>query len=216
MSVLTARRKLSVLLAGVALLGACTNPGGDGSPSPSPTPSGNPTTPAPTPSPTAACEPFGTTEASVSSDDWASQLRTDPTQALWGVTMRVGTHECYDRFTFEFDGVGDMPGWRVLPVAGSQFTLDPSDMLLTPPLAGTAALELDFAAWYDGSAAIDEPAFGGPEQILPTQPRAIEEVRILGAFEGLSQIGIGLDEARPYRVTWLEGPKRLVVDVYVG
>lgn len=152
----------------------------------------------------------------MSSDDWSAQLRTDPTRALWGVTMRVGGHECFDRFTFEFDGVGDMPGWRVIPVDGSVFALDPSDLPLDPPLAGTAALELDFAAWYDGSLTIDQPAFEGPDQLVDTGLEGIQEVRVLGAFEGLSQIGIGLDEARPYRVTWLEDPKRLVVDVYTG
>ncbi len=197
----------------LTLLGGCTAPGGDGTPSPTSSAT-EPTTPSPSPSP--SCEAFGTTEASVSSEDWSAQLRTDPSQALWGVTMRVGGHECYERFTFEFDGIGAMPGWAVAPHEGSQFNLDPSDLPLTPPLAGTAALELDFAAWYDGSLTIDEPAFAGPEQILPTGLEAIREVRILGAFEGISQIGIGLDKARPYRVTWLEEPKRLVVDVYVG
>lgn len=199
------------LLFAVLVLGGCTSPGG-----PVPTPSPPPATGSPEPTTPPSCEPFGTTEASESSPDWSGQLRTAPGEALWGVTMGVAEQECYETFTFEFDGPGDMPGWVVRPVAGSQFRLDPSDMLLDPPLAGTAALELVFAAWYDGSAAIDEPAFQGPEQILPTGLSAIQEVRIVSAFEGLSQLGIGLDQARPYRVTWVEDPKRLVLDVYTG
>lgn len=203
--------RVVALLVTALVLGGCTSPGG-----PDPTASPSPTQGSPEPTTLPTCEPFGTTEASESSEDWSAQLRTAPGEALWGVTMGVAGQECYETFTFEFDGPGDMPGWVVRPVAGSQFTLDPSDMLLDPPLAGTAALDLVVAAWYDGSLTIDEPAFEGPEQILPTGLSAIQEVRIVGAFEGLSQIGIGLDEARPYRVTWQEDPKRLVVDVFTG
>jgi hypothetical protein len=32
----------------------------------------------------------------------------------------------------------------------------------------------------------------------------------------VTQIGLGLDRQRPFRVSWLEDPARLVVDVYTG
>ena len=40
--------------------------------------------------------------------------------------------------------------------------------------------------------------------------------RIVGAFEGITQVGLGLDRARPYRVAWLADPGRLVIDVFTG
>ncbi|WP_296665846.1 hypothetical protein [Demequina sp.] len=222
----TGRRLLVAVVAAAALLSGCTSTGEpDQSASPTATATASPAataatatpTPTPTTSPTAAtCEPFGTLDASTSSDDWSAQLRTGAGgDALWGVTMRVGTHECYDRWVFEFDGPADMPGWSVTPHASSTFLGDPSGEPIAPPLAGTVSLDVMFAAWYDGTA-IEQPTYAGPQQILTTDAPAIQEARIVSGFEGISQVGIGLDAARPYRVTWLTDPGRLVIDVYTG
>lgn len=206
-------RRLFAVGATAALITGCasaTSP----SPSPTPTPTASATpTPSPTPSPT--CEAFGTSYASTSSEDWSSQLRTAPGDALWGATMRVGTHGCYDRWVFEFEGTADMPGWSVTPYPASTFLGDPSGELIDPPLAGTASLDVAFAAWYDG-APIGEATYSGPRDLLTPDLPAIKEARIVGGFEGISHVGIGLDRARPYRVTWLTDPARLVIDVYTG
>lgn len=174
----------------------------------------SPSATASTASPT-TCEPFGTTTAGASSADWSSQLRTGPAEALWGVTMRVATHPCYDRWVFEFAGTAAMPGWSVTPHDGPTFLADASGEAVSPPLAGTASLDVAFAAWYDGTV-IDHDPYAGPKRIGGGAGHVIAEARILGAFEGITHVGIGLDAARPYRVTWLTNPARLVIDVYTG
>ena len=60
------------------------------------------------------------------------------------------------------------------------------------------------------------PPFEGPDDIVTTGYVALREALNLHAFEGVTQIGLGLDQQRPFRVTWLEAPARLVVDVYTG
>ncbi len=154
------------------------------------------------------CPAFDATGASASSDDWSGDL----SDRLWGVTMRVGTHECYDRWVLEFKGRGGMPGWSVTPHEASTFAVDGSGEDLSPALAGSASLEVRFGAWYDGTA-LERAPYDGPMRVLTGGFVAIQEARIVGAFEGISQVGIGLDELRPYRVRWLEDPARLVVDV---
>ncbi len=154
------------------------------------------------------CPAFDATGASASSDDWTDDL----SDRLWGVTMRVGTHECYDRWVLEFKGRGGMPGWSVTPHEASTFAVDGSGEDLSPALAGSASLEVRFGAWYDGTA-LDRAAYDGPMRVITGGFVAIQDARIVGALEGVSQVGIGLDELRPYRVRWLEDPPRLVVDV---
>ncbi len=206
---------VAVLLAGCT---AATEPGPSTTGPPSTSAPASPSAtsePSPTPTATgAACEPFGTLAASASSDDWFADLRGGPGEELWGETMRVGTHACYDRWVFEFAGDADMPGWSVTPHDASTFLGDPSGEPIEP-LAGTASLEIMFAAWYDGTP-IDQPAYAGPSDIASDALPAIKEARILSGFEGITQVGIGLDAAHPYRVTWLTDPGRLVVDVFTG
>jgi len=203
-----------------ATLAACTaTPEPTATPAPSATVTATVTvTPSPSgaataaPEPTGeACAPFGTDAASASSPDWYADLRAE----LWGVTMRVGTHDCYDRWVFEFAGEGAMPGWSVTPHDASTFAADPVDEPFAPPLAGAASLDVAFAAWYDGTP-LGEAPYAGDRVIVTDGFPAIAEARILTGFEGISHVGIGLDEPRPYRVTWLDDPGRLVVDVYTG
>lgn len=177
------------------------------SPEPSGTASSSPTATATEES----CEDFGGFEASESSDDWFADLAGE---SLWGVEMRVGTHDCYDRWVFEFDGDGDMPGWAVTPHDSNTFLGDPSGEDIEP-LAGSASLEVMFAAWPDGTPIGGDELEGDTEIVTDGFP-AIQEARIISGFEGMTQVGIGLDKSRPYTVTWMEDPGRLVIDVYNG
>nr|WP_156160822.1 hypothetical protein [Demequina maris] len=220
----TMRRWPVVIIVTAAVLAGCTStPEPDVSPSAtasasasaSASPAASPDASAsPSASPSATttgadgCPAFDTTGASASYDDWSGDLRAD----LWGVTMRVGTHECYDRWVMEFAGKGAMPGWSVTPHAASVFAVDGSGEDLSPALAGNASLEVSFGAWYDGTP-LEKAPYEGPKTVMTGGFVAIQEARIVGAFEGITQVGIGLDTLRPYRVMWLEGPPRLVVDV---
>ncbi|MDN4490696.1 hypothetical protein QQX13_07605 [Demequina sp. SYSU T00068] len=212
------RRWLAAIALTAALLAGCSQgdapqpssrattpaPSATATASPAPTP-----TPTPTPTPSPTCEAFGTEAASASSDDWGAHL----SPVIWGSTMRLGTHDCYDRWVLDFAGATAAPGWSVTPVEASTFTLDPSGEELSPALAGTASLDVAFGAWVDGTPLGEDP-YTGPTTLSGTG--AIREARILGGFEGISHVGIGLDRSRPYRVTWLEDPVRLVVDVFTG
>lgn len=180
-------------------------------PSPSTTPSATASGAASASASAATCKPFGTDQSTESFADWPAELAGE---SLWGVDMRVGTHDCYDRWVVEFDGDGAMPGWSVTVHDSSTFMADPSGEDIDP-LAGSSSLEVLVAAWFDGTP-IGQDAYAGETDIVTDGYPAIQEARIISGFEGITQVGIGLDEARPYRVAWLTDPGRLVIDVYNG
>ena len=126
--------------------------------------------------------------------------------------MRVGTHDCFDRFVLQLQGIGPEPGWTV----GYRAPLieDPSGRIVD--LRGAAELEVIVRAWtvvpYPAMPAEWMP-FEGPTRILPEDFPVLREVRYLTAFEGVTQFGIGVDRRHPFRVMWLRGPDRLVVDI---
>jgi hypothetical protein len=127
--------------------------------------------------------------------------------------MRVGSQPCYDRVVFEFRDPGSLPGWSASYTA--VLRQEETGIPITPPLKGNAFIDIVFGAWYTGEI-VGQPAFSGPDKIVPTGYSALREVRVLGGFEGVSRLGIGVDQKRPFRVTWLENPYRLVVDIYTG
>ena len=153
-----------------------------------------------------ACAPFGATGDVDSADPLALS-------ALTGASMRVGRHDCFERFVFQMAGVGEAPGWSVgyrdpMTADGSGEPVD---------LRGAADLAVTVGVWtvsdFEGRPE-EWPPFEGPDDIVTTGFVALREARNLYAFEGVTQIGLGVDRQRPFRVTWLEGPARLVVDVY--
>lgn len=127
--------------------------------------------------------------------------------------MRAGKHPCFDRFVFEFRGTGGRPGWLV--AYKNQLTDDASGEPVTPPLLGSAWLLVRFGAGYTGEP-VGEPPFSGAKRLVSTGLPVLREVRILGGSEGISWIGLGLDRTRPFVVTWLDHPFRLVVDISTG
>lgn len=182
--------------------------------SPTSAPPGTPTATAtvgPSESPTGtavACSPFGST------DDIESGSPQDMS-SLTGAAMRVGRHDCFERFVFEMTGTGEVPGWSVgyrdpMAADGSG---EPVELL------GGADLEVVVRVWTvtDFEGRPDEwPPFLGPDDIVTTGYVALKEARNLYAFEGVTQVGLGLDRQRPFRASWLDDPARVVVDVYTG
>ena len=208
------RIRTAALVAALALLavagcgGGTNDAGRTSSPTASPTSSAPPSaSPAPSASPT-TCAPFGSTAEATSADPLALSTLT-------GDSMRVGRHDCYERFVFEMAGTGGDPGWRVRyqePLTG-QGSGEPI------PLAGTADLEILIGAMtvtdFDGRPD-DWPPFTGPDDIVTRDFVALLEARMLYGYEGTTQIGLGLDRERPFRVRLLDDPPRLVVDLYTG
>jgi hypothetical protein len=123
------------------------------------------------------------------------------------VDVRVAEQADFDRITFELEG--GLPGYSIQYV-------DP------PIIADASGLEVEI----DGSAFIQirmEPAAGhdpntgnetytGPLELKPALPSLLEAERT-GDFEGVLNWALGLSEEVDFRVTALDGPPRLVVDV---
>jgi len=129
-----------------------------------------------------------------------------PTTALLN-EVRTAEQGTYDRTTLEFEG--GLPGYSV--------------QYVEPPIVADASgLEVDI----EGSAFIQirmEPAAGhdpntgdetykGPLELKPGLPSLLEAERT-GDFEGVLTWVLGLSEEADFRVTTLDGPPRLIVDV---
>jgi hypothetical protein len=127
--------------------------------------------------------------------------------SLVGREIRTGTHPCFERVVLELQGDGTMPGYRVEYVA-DPVRLSPSD--LEVDIAGAGTLVLSVAAWMT---TMEGEGYDGPDQIVPTNVELIEELRLIENFEGMHQWAIGLDRVRPFSVTTLSDPARIVIDV---
>jgi hypothetical protein len=127
--------------------------------------------------------------------------------SLVGREIRTGTHPCFERVVLELQGDGAMPGYRVQYV-DDPVRLSPSD--LDVDIAGDATLVLSVAAWMT---TMEGEGYDGPDQIVPTNVELIEELRLIENFEGMHQWAIGLDRVRPFSVTTLSDPARIVIDI---
>lgn len=139
---------------------------------------------------------------------WSSSITE--TALLRGV--RAASHEGYDRVVFEFrNGV---PGYDV--------------RYLEPPIladgsgaevrvAGGAALVVRMEPALDADLTQESaPAtYTGPTRFSPSTPVVVELVRT-GGFEAVLTWAVGVEEERPFRVTRLEDPARIVIDVSSG
>ncbi|WP_413451872.1 hypothetical protein AA0Y32_13850 [Georgenia phoenicis] len=156
-----------------------------------------------------ACTDPGTTENQSSGRDPLLRMST-----VTGSALSVAPLPCVERVVLEFRGSDAPPGWQAAYV--DLIRNEESGQSVQPPFAAGAFLHVTFAAWFTGEPA-GRPPFMGPDRLVLREGYdALRDVRVLGGFEGISDIGIGLDEVRPYRVTWLRDPVRLVVDVYTG
>ena len=118
--------------------------------------------------------------------------------------LRTGTHTGYDRLTIDFSGGGPDGTVEIKPQGGTTFTASPSGMSVT--LKGSNGILVvihgaDLHSSYSGS--LD----------IVTGYATMVEVRRLEDFEGVVQLGIGIDGAACYRAFWLSNPDRLVIDV---
>jgi hypothetical protein len=107
----------------------------------------------------------------------------------------------------ELQGTGEMPGYRVQYV-DDPVKLSPSDMEVD--IAGEATLVLSVAVWMT---TMEGEGYDGPVQIIPTNVEHIDELRLIENFEGMHQWAIGLDRERPFSVSTLSDPPRIVVDI---
>jgi len=207
------KRTLLAIIVGMVGLTACGSahslgtapgtPAGQTSPSPSidpsaskpPKPKPTKTTPAPNQSPTQCATKTG--------GDF------DPKENYVGaqlVDVRVGSHDTYDRVTFEFSGQDTVPPFTIRTV--TTVTEDGSGKPLS--LQGSTYAEIVFqhASGYD---LYYQPTYKGPKDFVP-KFEALAEVREAGDFERVLSWGFGLNGSSCWHVLELSNPVRLAVD----
>lgn len=202
-------------LVGLIALAGCTSDEPSGStpttpvatvtsaePSPTPSESSSEPSPSSSPSPTALTG-FGV-------DDVRSKSFPDLGGALGDVgAVRVGHHDGFDRVVWEFPGTGT-PSYQVRyvdePIADGSG--DPVEV------AGLAYLEVIVSRLDipDSADACPGDASAGSMKGTVVQ----QAHSYCGGFEGVGQAFVGLDEERPFKVSVLKSPTRIVVDVANG
>jgi hypothetical protein len=123
--------------------------------------------------------------------------------------VRMADQGASDRIVFEF--VAAVPAYSIsyvdLPV-----TSDPVGEVV--PLAGSAALQISLIG---GSAYAQfgdtEPTYRGPNRLPRGDTTQVTEIVNLGDWEGVMVWAAGVGSRTGFRVTTLDGPPRLVVDV---
>lgn len=128
--------------------------------------------------------------------------------ALLGA-VRSSRHEGYDRVVFEFTNA--LPGYQVQYVdepvhedgSGEEVDVAGDHVLL---------VRMENASGADLSKEDAPQTYTGPTRFDPGTPEVAELVRV-GDFEGVLTWAIGVRDEVAFRVTTLDGPPRLVVDV---
>ncbi len=218
----TARAVAALSLAVLALAG-CSN---DDTPNPTPTqPSGTsastpaPSTPTPTPSPSdtasASVSPSPSGTAAVPAGFSLTTVSSKGFPALGGDLgaiggVRVGGHPGYDRVVWEFPGSG-RPSLQVKYV--DQPTEDGSGDVVD--VRGDAFLEVLVSSVSIPPANAPRPGKAPVTSLAGTV--VADAFPVYGGFEAVGQAFVGVrGDKRPFRVTLLTNPTRLVVDIWSG
>jgi hypothetical protein len=105
-----------------------------------------------------------------------------------------------------------MPGYWVR-YADGPITLGQSDDIFVE-LRGDADLLITLGAWmYEVDANGNPIGYAGNIDVFPTNVSTIEEILLIDNSEGVQNWAVGLDEERPFVVTTLTNPDRLVIDI---
>ena len=141
---------------------------------------------------------------------------TDPVSSEATITetalltaVRAATHPGYDRIVFEFrNGV---PGYDVRYVEPPVLADGSGEEVA---VAGTAVLLVRMEPALDADLTQESApeTYTGPTRFSPDTAAVVELVRI-GGFEAVLTWAIGVDGEQPFRVTQLESPARLVIDI---
>ncbi len=152
---------------------------------------------------TTPCPVF--TDTDVQSEGFPGQL-----SGLVGADVRTGVQPCSERFVLELQGTGEFPGWWVRYQA-APLTDDPRGEPVD--VIGTAFIVVTVESWMNN---MEGEGYQGPTRITPTNVSHMKELVMLGNFESVTLWAIGLDRQRPFEVTTLDNPPRLVIDIATG
>ena len=197
------------LVAGLVLLafvGGVNLLNRSGNPVPGPAAAVSPSPPAvPSPSPSPSATPVATaTDLPVGC--WTASGGSSSSMA--DVTdVRVGTAAGYDRFVIQFDG--PVPAYSITPQGSAAFMQDSSGQTLQ--LQGTSGIKV-VVRGASGTDLAGRQTFTGSTDRKPGYP-VLKEARQVGDFERTLSWGLGLTNPGCVKITILNGPDRLVVDM---
>ncbi|GAA3431040.1 AMIN-like domain-containing (lipo)protein [Kutzneria kofuensis] len=119
--------------------------------------------------------------------------------------IRVGAHDTYDRVVLDLTS---LPAYRYELV--DQLYYDPSGNPVTIPGTKFVKLVMQGASSFDDNG---NPTYTGPRTISTPQLTNVQAVAIIGDFEHVLSVGLGLKHPANVHVFTLTGPNRLVIDV---
>lgn len=216
------RRPTFLLLFSLALVAAaCSSPAADPSstaPSPSSSQTATPSASSPAPAPSDETSPVESVAPEPSEDELGPFSCDSPVDSSGSAghaqitDVRVGTHDGYDRIVFEFVGEGGadaLPAYTVEEAEppfhqdGSGFPVEVrGDEFVRIYLFGGTKLSPTGGLTYTG-----------PTEFNEEMPR-LDQLIEIGDFEAVSTWVAGLHAGDGcYRITELESPSRLVIDV---
>ena len=121
--------------------------------------------------------------------------------------VRVGTHDGFDRVTFELDGDGTV-GWSV------RLEDEPSSQGSGEPIEVAGDTSLWVALEPLTYPEDPDAGLAAPDRVAaPEGAVVLTEVVQDTLFEGYHTFAIGLEEAVPFAVERLEDPQRVVIDL---
>ena len=123
--------------------------------------------------------------------------------------VRAAAHDGYDRLVFQFRN--GLPGYDVRYVdrpvvadgSGDEVAVDGGAVLL---------IRMEPALDADLTRSSAPRTYTGPQRFTPSTAVVVELVRT-GGFEAVLTWAAGVDEKRPFLVSTLANPSRLVIDV---
>lgn len=128
------------------------------------------------------------------------------------IDVRAAAHPGFDRVVFEFEN--GVPGYRV-GYAERPILADGSGDEVA--VTGGAVLVVRMEPALDADLTVESApkTYTGPTRFAPDAAVVSELVRT-GGFEAVLAWAVGVDEERPFRVTRLENPARIVLDIDTG
>ena len=123
--------------------------------------------------------------------------------------VRAASHAGHNRVVFEFRN--GLPGYDVRYVERPIVADGSGDDV---PVEGGSVLLVRMEPALDADLTQESAprTYTGPTRFSPDMTAVVELVRT-GGFEAVLVWAVGVDEQRPFRVTRLESPARLVIDI---
>jgi hypothetical protein len=134
----------------------------------------------------------------------ATTQASTPPPVVYISAIRTGSHTGYDRVTIEFANGIPQDVTVSAPSSGTTFTMSPSGQ--------QATLKGDHGILITIHGSDLHTSYSGSTDMITDGP-TIAEVRRVQDFEGVVQLGLGVNGTGCYRAFWMTNPDRLVIDV---